>query len=74
MKLDHLNNDERNNIVKLLKNNEDLFYKESDILSSTSEIYYEIVTTFDKPLYSKIYRYPQIHEKEIERQINEMLT
>ena len=74
LKLDHLNNDEKNNIIKFLKNNEDLFYKEGDILSSTREICHEIVTTIDKPLYSKIYRYPQIHEKEIERQINEMLS
>lgn len=73
LKLDHLNNEEKTAIVDSLKQNEDLFFKEGEKLTSTHEIKHEIVTSTDRPIYSKIYRYPQIHEKEIERQIGEML-
>lgn len=34
---------------------------------------HEIVSTNDKPLYSKIYRYPQVHEEEVREQIKEMI-
>lgn len=60
-------------IKQLLHNFKDLFFKEGDTLSATTEIRHNITTTIDKPLYSKIYRYPQIHENEIQRQILEML-
>lgn len=73
LKLEHLNNEERNETIKLLNQNEDLFFKEGDKLTSTHEVEHEIITSVDRPLYSKIYRYPQIHEKEIERQIHDML-
>lgn len=34
---------------------------------------FNIITKTDRPIYSKIYRYPKIHETEIEKQITEML-
>lgn len=71
--LDHLNNKEKDEIVKFLRHNKDLFFKEGDKLTFTHEIKHEIITKIDRPIFSKIYRYPQVHEKEIERQISEML-
>lgn len=73
LNLSKLNKEEEKELMKLLLEFEDLFYKEEDKLTATSEIQHEIITTTEKPLYSKIYRYPQIHEQEIQRQINEML-
>lgn len=73
LKLDHMNVEEKDKISKLLCQYRKLFYMEGDILTSTHEIQHEIITTTNNPVYSKIYRYPQIHEKEIEKQIKEML-
>lgn len=70
----HLNDEEKQVLKKLLKKNKDLFFLESDTLSFTHEITHEIKTKDGNPIYCKLYRYPQIHEKEIERQIGEMLN
>ena len=40
---------------------------------TNSIIEHEIKTVSDRPIYSKIYRYPQIHDQEICRQIDDML-
>lgn len=69
----HLNEDEKNKIMCLLRDFTDLFYVEGDNLSATTEIEHQIITNSDRPLYSKIYRYPQVHESEIQRQIKDML-
>lgn len=71
--LSHLNNEEKDGILKILDTFADVFYKEGDKLTATDIVVHEINTKTDKALYSKIYRYPQVHEQEIERQINEML-
>lgn len=71
--LAHLNDEERRAVETLFAEFDDLFFQEGDVLSATNQISHEIITTVDRPLYSKIYRYPQIHEKEINRQIKEML-
>jgi len=68
-----LNKEESEHLKILLKSYQDLFYKEGDCLTSTWDITHQIITTTDTPIYSKIYRYPQVHEKEISTQINDML-
>lgn len=73
IKLDHINTEQRKQVESLIKSNNDIFYLEGDTLSFTHEINHEIPTTSDRPIYSKIYRYPKIHEQEIERQITDML-
>lgn len=73
IKIKDLNHKEQDYIRGLLHEFRDLFFVEGDHLSATTEICHEIITTTDRPLYSKIYRYPQIHEIEIQRQIKEML-
>ena len=67
-------NDEENRLLKnLLEKNKDLFFIEGDNLTFTHEITHEIKVKDENPIYCKAYRYPQIHEKEIDRQIEEML-
>ncbi|XP_055374910.1 uncharacterized protein MAL13P1.304-like [Condylostylus longicornis] len=68
-----LNSEEKTHLNKLLNNYSDLFFKEGDYLTNTTEIQHQIITTIDRPIYFKIYRYPQIHEKEISKQISDML-
>lgn len=70
---DDLSSEEREQLSKFLQVNKRTFYIEGQNLTSTNSIRHKIITTSNQPIYSKIYRYPQIHEKEIERQIREML-
>lgn len=57
----------------LLKNN-DLFYKKRDNFSFTHEISHSIKTKYENPIYCKLFRYPQVHEREIESQIKDMIN
>lgn len=72
--LQHLNSEERQILKCILIKNKDLFYFEGEELTSTHEIKHELHLKHENPVYAKIYRYPQIHEKEIERQVQEMLN
>lgn len=74
LNLSNLNNEEYLKLTKLLNEYNDLFYKDGDILTCTEEIQHEIPTTINTPLYSRTYRYPPIHEREIQDQIKEMLS
>lgn len=69
----HLNDEERKELEQLLMRNKDLFFYEGENLTFTHEITHEIRTKDENPIYCKAYRYPLVHEKEIERQIGEML-
>lgn len=69
----NLNSEEENKLKNLLIGYKDLFFKEGDQLTSTTQVVHRIVTTTNAPIYSKIYRYPQVHEKEISKQIQDML-
>lgn len=70
--LNHLNEEEYNGITKIIRKFENIFFKEGDILTSTPKIKHEIVTTTDRQINSKLYRYPPKHEEEVRRQIKEM--
>lgn len=68
-----LNQEESAALKKILKENKDLFYKEGTNLSCTTKTYHQIITKSNKPIYSRTYRLPQVHEREVEKQIKEML-
>ena len=70
----HLNNEERHKLDMFLRKNKATFYQEGQVLTTTNAVKHNIVTTSDKPVYSKIYRYPKAHEKEIETQMKDMLV
>ena len=72
LKLDHLNEEERREIMKLLRQYNKLLFKEGDILTNTTEIQHEIKTTTQQQINSKLYRYPPQHEEEVRKQIKEM--
>lgn len=69
----HLNDEEKLKLEGFLKKNRVTFYQEGQTLSATNAVKHSIVTTSDRPVYSRIYRYPKVHEAEIETQIREML-
>lgn len=69
-----LNKEEAYKLNKFIQSNKITFYQEGQTLTATNAIKHNIITTSEKPVYSKIYRYPKVHEKEIENQVNEMLA
>lgn len=73
LRLNHLNQEEREHVINLCLQFSDIFFLEGDKLSFTSEIKHEIITNDAKPIVSKSYRYPQIHKNEVKSQIKTML-
>ena len=73
LRLDHLNSEEKEAITNLCLDFEDIFYLEGDKLTFTSEIKHSIDTGNTKPIFTKSYRYPQIHKEEVKTQIKKML-
>lgn len=71
--LSHLNLEEKKSLGKILKEYKGLFYQEGTNLTNVKDVFHEIVTTDEKPIFSKIYRFPQVHEEEVKLQINKML-
>lgn len=69
----HINIVEKHKLINLSREYQNFIYKEGEQLTCTHEVQHEIVITINAPIYSKIYRYPRIHENEIEKQIKEMM-
>ena len=73
-RLDHLNTEEKRGISKIIKEFNDIYYKEGDNLSFTNKIKHRIITKNEEPVYSKLYRYPYRYKEEIDKQVVEMLA
>lgn len=73
LRLDHLNNGENDKIKRLISEFSDIFYHKGDDLSFTNDVKHNIPTGDSGPVYSRAYRYPEIHRDEVNRQIKEML-
>lgn len=73
IKTDHLNLEEKCNLLQLCTNFSDVFYKENTPLTFTNQIKH-CINTFDEiPIFSRTYRYPHVHKNEVDRQIKSML-
>ena len=68
-----MNSEEKNSILKLLKDYSDIIYIEGTPLTFTNKVKHHIKTTDEIPVYTKSYRYPQIHREEVRKQIKNML-
>lgn len=73
IRTDHLNLEEKFHIEKLCKEYSDIFYHEDSSLSFSNQIKHHIKTSDEIPVYTKTYRYPFIHKREVENQIKKML-
>lgn len=73
VEMSHLNYEEKTLVKKVILNNKSVFYKENDDLTFTNKTKHSIVTKNDIPIYSKLYRYPEVHKNEVNTQIEEML-
>lgn len=73
LRLDHLNLEQKNNLLKVIADYENIFYVEEQQLTFTNAIKHKISTRDDVPIHTKSYRYPFCHREEVQRQISKML-
>lgn len=69
----HLNSEEKQNILGLCQKYKDIFYNENCDLSFTNAVKHKIRTTDDEPVYRKSFRYPHHLKSEIQNQIRKLL-
>lgn len=69
-----LNEEEKRNVLHLLRDYSDLFWTKDKPLTFTNRITHRINTVDDRPTYSNSYRYPAAFREEVDNQINDLLT
>ena len=74
LRLDHLNNEEKDSISKIFRKYEYLFHLDDESLSATNVVSHEIHTKNDAPISSKIYRYPHHFKDIVNKEINNLLN
>lgn len=72
-RIDHLNAEEHKKLMKLLSKHKRVFYHKGDDLSFTNHVKHRIPTTSEEPIFTRIYRYPEVHKQEVDRQIKDLL-
>lgn len=70
---DHLNEEEKFKLEALLEEYNGIFHLEGQHLSFTNQIKHVIRTHDEAPVYTRSYRYPEVHRKEVQKQITKML-
>lgn len=70
---EHLNREEKRELVKALKPFKDVFFDEGQKLTFTHEVKHRIETDDDKPIHQKTYKYPYHLRQEVSDQIQKML-
>lgn len=73
IRTNHLDIKSKNLLNSVLNEYKSLFYNDGQDLSFIHGIKHKIPTRNEKPIYSRAYRYAEIHKAEINKQINEML-
>lgn len=74
LRLDHLEDAEKGNVINLIANSQDRFHIPGEQLTATHVLRHQIPTTDDRPINTRQYRFPQLHKEEINRQVEELLT
>ena len=69
LRLDHLNDQEKNHVCELVEEFPNLYKLPGDKLQCTDRVYHRIPTTDDLPINTKQYRFPVVHREEIDKQI-----
>lgn len=67
LRLDHLNLEEKESVLKIIKQFKSIFHQEDHSLTFTNGIKHTINTKDDVPVHSKSYRYPFCHKEEVQR-------
>lgn len=72
LRLEHCNLEERKAIRDLCIEFRDIFYCDKIPLTFTNQIQHKIKVSDDSPIFTKTYRYPEIHKTEVKSQIEKM--
>nr|XP_034195210.1 uncharacterized protein LOC117611386 [Osmia lignaria] len=73
LRTDHLNAEERKHVLNIVDEFSDRFYLPGDKLGEVPNFYHSIHTTDDVPINTRQYRYPPVHQDEIQRQVKALL-
>ena len=65
VRINHLNDEERLNLLKTIEHYSQLFYRKNSNLTFRSATKHRIITKDDIPVFAKTYRYPYIHREEV---------
>lgn len=71
---DHMNEEEKIALRKVINQYKEVLYVESDKLSFTHKIKHNIRTVDNIPVHTKSYKYPYVYENEVQQQVKKMLT
>jgi len=74
LRLEHLNREETEHVTKLIDRYSDLFQLPDEELSCTNAIKHRIITTDERSVNTKQYRFPPIHKNEIDKQVSNLLN
>ena len=74
LRLDHLNNKEREHVKNIIKKHSDRFRIPGEPLDATNMLKQNIPTTNEEKIFSMQYRFSPIYKEEITRQVNELLA
>lgn len=69
VRVSHLNNEEKEELFKIIKKYENIFSLNNEKLSATNVVKHKIRTVDTAPINTKTYRYPKVHEEEVRKQI-----
>ncbi|XP_048511338.1 uncharacterized protein LOC125500979 [Athalia rosae] len=73
LRMDHLNAEERQHVVQVLNEFQDCFHLPGDRLGKTNTLAHQIPTTDDAPIHTRQYRFPPVHQEEIQKQVRGLL-
>lgn len=74
LRLDHLNVEEKANIVSMVTKHLDRFHLPDEKLEITNAVQHFIPTIDEVPIHTKQYRYPPVHKEEIDKQVGKLLS
>lgn len=69
----HLESHVRSKLHSLINKYDSIFPKEGQKLTFTNQVKHVIKTVDEQPVFSKLYRYPPIHDVEVQNQVRSML-
>uniref|UniRef100_A0AAG5D8F6 RNA-directed DNA polymerase n=1 Tax=Anopheles atroparvus TaxID=41427 RepID=A0AAG5D8F6_ANOAO len=73
IRLDHLSEHEKIHLIKLILKNQTVLLKTNEKLTATNVVKHRVITTDEKPTFTKCYRYPHHLKQDVEEQIMELL-
>ena len=71
---EHMNEEEKSALKKVIKEHKEVLYVETDKLTFTHKIKHNIRTVDNIPIHCKSYKYPYVYEREVQEQIRKMLA